>query len=89
MLMVEADIRMRLLCEEYRDHVSFDRLWTPNAQIRISEIEEDNHFLNVCIRFCDESLQAASQRQVAIGTPQFLVECVQKCDEQIQMLKGQ
>jgi hypothetical protein len=43
----------------------------------------------VCIRFYDESLQAGSQRQIAIGTPQFLVECVQKCDEQIQMLKGQ
>lgn len=99
MLMVEATVRMESMCEDYQDSASFDRLYlehfrempytgeTPNAHMRISEVEHDKHCLNEWIQVCDEYIQAGNQAQVAIDTSRFLVECIHKCDEQIQILK--
>ncbi|KAH7174735.1 uncharacterized protein B0J16DRAFT_375528 [Fusarium flagelliforme] len=101
MLMVEATVRMESMCEDYQDSASFDRLYceyfremphtgeTPNAHMRISEVEHDKNFLNEWIQVCDEYIQAGNQLQVAIDTSRFLVECIHKCDEQIQILKEQ
>ncbi|CAG7565303.1 unnamed protein product [Fusarium equiseti] len=101
MLMVEAIVRMDTMCEDYQDSASFDRLngeyfrelphtgEAPNANLRISEVEYDKHFLNEWIQGRDEYIKAGNQWQAAIDTSGFLAECIQKCDEQIQILKEQ
>ena len=61
----------------------------PNAQMRISGVEFDKHFLNKCIRICDEYIQAGNEWHAATDTPGFLDECIHKCDEQLQILKEQ
>ena len=98
MRMNQATVQMELMCKDYQDSSSFDKLgrewWgerpkpgkTPNSQMRISEIKFDKHFLKECVRICNKCIQAGNQRQ-AIDTSGFLAECLYKRNEQLQILK--
>ena len=90
-----AMVRMELMCEYYQDSALFDRLSRkcfmerPHIGRGISVVEFDKHFLNKCIRICDEYIQAGNEWQAATDTSGFLDECIHKCDEQLQILKEQ